>query len=124
MSETSSDRPSLWFGVLAALGAAAIWATVAMAAGGSGSSGTGSPAASSDAPPAMYAADGAAPSDDCPNMGDGGGSTTPATPGAGTVDADDPGGPRTGRSRRSHATGRHSAGRWPCAAPKFWLTRP
>ena len=34
MSETSPTRPSLWFVVVAVLVAAAVWATVALAAGG------------------------------------------------------------------------------------------
>jgi hypothetical protein len=82
MSETSSRRPSLWFALAAAVVAAAVWATVAMAAGGSGSSGTGSPVASYDGAHSMYAADGSNTQGDCPNMGGsgGGGSTTPSTP--------------------------------------------
>jgi hypothetical protein len=82
MSETRSGRPALWIAVLAVLVAAAIWATVAMAAGGSRSSGSGSPAASFAASP-MYAATGGSNAQgDCPNMGGSGGgnSTTPSTP--------------------------------------------
>ena len=70
-----------------ALIAAAVWATVAMAAGGSSSgTSTSSPAASYDGPHAMFAASGGSNSQgDCPNMGDdnggsgGGSSTTPST---------------------------------------------
>lgn len=88
MSETrSSSRPSLWFAVVAVIAAAAVWATVAMAAGGSNSSGvSSSPVASYDGPHSMFAADGEHPSGDCPNMGgdsggsSGGGSTAPTTP--------------------------------------------
>jgi hypothetical protein len=95
MSETSSARPTLWFAVAAVVVAAAVWATVAMAASnGSGSdptsNGAPSPVASYDfgGPPhhSMYAADGDQANGDCPNMGGddggsgGGGSTTPSTP--------------------------------------------
>jgi hypothetical protein len=90
MSEATSTRPSLWFAVAAVLVAAAVWATVAMAAGGSSSNGTstGSPAATYDGPHAMFAASGGSQSQgDCPNMGNDGGSggsptapsTTPST---------------------------------------------
>jgi hypothetical protein len=86
MSETSSSRPALWFVLLAALVAAAVWATVAMAAGGSGSSGTSSQVPLYDGPHAMFAADDNGHArGDCPNMGSdnggsGGGSTTPSSP--------------------------------------------
>ena len=87
MSEAKSTRPSLWFAVAAVLVAAAVWATVAMAAGSSSSNGTstGSPAATYDGPHAMFAASGGSQSQgDCPNMGNdnggsGGSSTTPST---------------------------------------------
>ena len=88
MNEAKSTRPSFWFAVAAVLVAAAVWATVAMAAGGSSSNGTstGSPAATYDGPHAMFAASGGSQSQgDCPNMGDdnggsgGGSSTTPST---------------------------------------------
>lgn len=87
MSEVKSTRPSLWFAVAAVLVAAAVWATVAMAAGGSSSNGTstGAPAATYDGPHAMFAASGGSQSQgDCPNMGNdnggsGGSSTTPST---------------------------------------------
>ena len=57
MSETSPTRPSLWFVVVAVLVAAAVWATVALAAGGgaSGSSGT-SPTPSYTDPQSLFAA--------------------------------------------------------------------
>src|SRR5262245_27244263 len=85
MSETSSRRPILWLVVVAALVAAAVWATVAMAAGGSGSSGTGSPAPSFGGPRSTVAADDGPADRDCPHMGgrgggSGGDSTTPSTP--------------------------------------------
>jgi hypothetical protein len=83
MSETSSSRPSLWFAVLAVAVAAAVWATVAMAAGSAGSKASSSPPAAFGGQP-MYAASGGTHSQgDCPNMGSGsgsGGSTTPSTP--------------------------------------------
>jgi len=87
MSEAKFTRPSLWFAVAAVLVAAAVWATVAMAAGGSSSNGTstGSPAATYDGQHAMFAASGGSQSQgDCPNMGNdnggsGGSSTTPST---------------------------------------------
>jgi hypothetical protein len=93
MSETTtgSSRPSLWFAVLAAFVAAAVWATVAMAAGGSGSSGTSPPPASFGGPKAMYAASGSHAKGDCPNMGgsSGGGSTTPSAPAPSTPSTQD-----------------------------------
>jgi hypothetical protein len=94
MSETRSIRPSLLFAVAAVVVAAAVWATVAMAASGgsgSGSNASLSPVASYDyggPSHGMFAADGDHPAGDCPNMGGdsggsgdgGGGSTTPSTP--------------------------------------------
>jgi hypothetical protein len=84
MSETRFIRPSLWVALLAAFVAAAVWATVALASGGSGSgsSGTGSPVVSYDRPHAMYAASGGSnAAGDCPNMGgSSGSSTTPSAP--------------------------------------------
>ena len=84
MSETKSSRPSFWFAVVAVLVAATVWATVAMAAGGSGSSGTSSAPVYDAGPHSMFAASGGSHSSgDCPNMGgdsgSGGSSTTPST---------------------------------------------
>ena len=100
MSETTeietvtagSGRPTLWFAVLTAFVAAAVWATVAMAAGGSGSSGASPPAAPhGGGPHAMYAVSGSHAHGDCPNMGDdsGGGSTTPSAPAPATPSTQD-----------------------------------
>jgi len=83
MTKTSSRRPSLWFAVLAVFVAAAVWATVAMAAGGSGSSSTSSTPVYAG-PHTMFAASGGThAAGDCPNMGgsNGGSSTTPSTQG-------------------------------------------
>jgi hypothetical protein len=76
--ETTPSSHILWFAVLAALVATGVWATVAMAAGGSGSSGTGN--SSPPAAYAPYAADDGTAADDCPNMGGGSGGLAPTAP--------------------------------------------
>jgi len=87
MSETISGRSALWIAIVAAIVATAVWASVAMAAGGSTSSGASAstPQTYSDGPHAMFAASGGThAAGDCPNMGGdngggGGSSTTPST---------------------------------------------
>lgn len=101
MNDTrTSRRPAAWWVFAAVIAAAAIWATVAMASGGStgtagsaGSDWSNVPAASTVDPQGLFLADdGAATGDDCPGHGGGsdgnggsGGSTTPPGPSAPTT---------------------------------------